>query len=56
MSIENPSGYSFGYARISTLQQNEALEKDALIAAGYQSVFVDKAPGLRPASPPRTRT
>jgi len=45
MSIENPGGgYRIGY-RISTLEQVEALQHDALTAAGCQKVFVDRASG-----------
>src|SRR3954451_4982365 len=40
-----PPGYRFGYARISTLDQNEALQRDALTAAGCDRLFVDKASG-----------
>jgi len=35
------SGYSIGYARVSTLEQDEALQHDALMAAGCQRVFID---------------
>ena len=45
MSTEKSSGYRIGYARVSTLEPGEALQHDALIAAGCQRVFVDKALG-----------
>ena len=40
-----PRGYRLGYARVSSLEQNEALQRDALDTAGCDRIFEDKASG-----------
>ena len=45
MSSATTTGFKFGYARVSTVQQDEALQRDALEAAGVDRIFVDHASG-----------
>jgi DNA invertase Pin-like site-specific DNA recombinase len=46
MSTEKPSGgYRIGYARVSTLEQDAAMQHDALTADGCQRIFLDTASG-----------
>jgi DNA invertase Pin-like site-specific DNA recombinase len=39
------TGHSYGYARVSTVAQDEALQVDALQAAGCDRIWVDHASG-----------
>ena len=39
------SSYKIGYARVITLQQDAALQRDALHAAGVDRILLDKASG-----------
>jgi hypothetical protein len=39
------SGYRLGYARVSTLEQDEAVQLDGLRSAGCDRLFVGKASG-----------
>lgn len=46
MSSESPPmGLRFGYVRVSTLDQNEDLQQDALKAAGCDRIYVDHVSG-----------
>lgn len=43
---ESPfKGYRLGYARVSTLEQDPALQHDALKVAGVERIFTDQASG-----------
>ncbi len=41
-----------GYARVSTLDQNPALQIDALKSAGCERIFSETASGARSPTPP----
>ncbi len=44
-------GELLGYARVSTLEQNADLQRDALSAAGCWRVFTDHVSGVREQRP-----
>ena len=44
-TMSSATGMSFGYARVSTTEQDEALQQDALAAAGVSKMFVDRISG-----------
>ena len=48
-------GELIGYARVSTLEQNAALQHDALTAAGCWRVFTDRVSGVTEDRPELTR-
>lgn len=50
-SATTPLGMTFGYARVSTADQDEALQLDALKAAAVDRVFVDEASGALESRP-----
>lgn len=50
--VEHVSGALVGYGRVSTLDQNEALQTSALKAAGCIRIFTDKASGKSLANRP----
>ncbi len=49
--VTDMAHYRLGYARMSTLQQDEALQHDALYGAGCARIFVDTASGKRESRP-----
>ena len=51
MNANPPTGMTFGYARVSTTQQDEALQQDALETARVDRIFVDKASGATASRP-----
>ena len=46
-----PRGMTFGYCRVSTTHQDEALQQDALEKAGVDRIFVDTASGATESRP-----
>ena len=51
MSTETPTGLVFGLTRVSATQQDEALQRDALEAAGVDRIYVDHASGAADSRP-----
>lgn len=49
--IPAATGHSYSYARVSTIAQDEALQVDALRAAGCERIWVDHASGKTMARP-----
>ena len=49
--MSTATGMTFGYARVSTTQQDEALQLDALVKAGVDKVFTDYASGATTSRP-----
>ena len=43
--MPTPKSYKIGYARVSTINQDEALQLDALQQAQADRVFIDRASG-----------
>lgn len=54
LTVLDVTNYRLGYARVSTLEQDPALQVDALLAAGVDEVFTDHASGVLPERPALT--
>lgn len=50
-SATRSTGMVFGYARVSTLHQDEALQRDALEAAGCDKILADQVSGATESRP-----
>ena len=46
-----PQGMVFGYSRVSTTEQDQALQEDALTKAGVAQIFTDTASGAKTSRP-----
>jgi DNA invertase Pin-like site-specific DNA recombinase len=47
----HPQGMVFGYSRVSTTDQDQALQQDALAKAGAHQIFTDTASGAKTSRP-----
>jgi DNA invertase Pin-like site-specific DNA recombinase len=47
----HPQGMVFGYSRVSTTDQDQALQEDALTKAGVDQIFTDTASGAKTSRP-----
>lgn len=54
LTVQPVTTHVYGYARVSTLEQDPALQRDALAAAGVDRVFTDHASGALAARPQLT--
>ena len=54
MAAFGPVGHKYGYARVSTTEQNPALQSDALTAFGCERLFIDTVSGSTTTRPALT--